>query len=154
MQLRLRGDTILKILLAAAALFIVALVVALAVELYRIAAPSIFQFGPKFLVGTKWNSDKNQFGALPFIYGTLVTSGIAILVGFPISLGVAIFITEKLKAHQTLGYSLGTIVDLLAAVPSVVFGLWGVFVLVPLLRTYLERPLNHYLRFHPIIRGA
>ena len=153
MQLRLRGDTILKILLAAAALFIVALVVALAVELYHIAEPSIFQFGPKFLVGTKWNSDKNQFGALPFIYGTLVTSGIAILVGFPISLGVAIFITEKLKAHQTLGYSLGTIVDSTRAVPSVVFGLWGVFVLVPLFATYLERPLNHYLGFIPLFAG-
>jgi len=153
LQLRLRGDSILKILLAAAALFIIALVVTLAVELYRIAAPSIFQFGPNFLIGTKWKVNTNQFGALPFIYGTLVTSAIAILIGFPISLGVAIFITEKLKGHQTLGYSLGIIVDLLAAVPSVVFGLWGVFVLIPLLREYLERPLNHYLGFIPLFAG-
>ena len=153
MQFKLRGDGVLTILLAAAALFIIAVVVAIAAELYHIAAPSIFKFGPSFLINTKWNVNKNEFGALPFIYGTLVTSAIAILIGFPISLGVAVFITEKLKSHQTLGYSLGTIVDLLAAVPSVVFGLWGVFILVPLLREYLERPLNHYLGFIPLFAG-
>jgi len=153
LQFKLRGDTILTILLAAAALLIIGLVVALAAELCYIAAPSIFKFGPGFLIGKKWNVNKNEFGALPFIYGTLVTSAIAIIIGFPISLGVAIFISEKLKGHQTFGYFLGTIVDLLAAVPSVVFGLWGVFVLVPLLRVYLERPLNHYLGFIPLFAG-
>jgi phosphate transport system permease protein len=143
----------LTILVAAAALFIIGLIVALAVELYHIAAPSIFRFGPAFLIGTEWNENKNLFGALPFIYGTLVTSAIAIVIGFPISLGVAIFISEKLKSHQTFGYSLGTVVDLLAAVPSVVYGLWGVFVLVPLLRDYVEKPLNHYLGFIPLFSG-
>jgi len=152
-QFKVRGDTILLILLAAAALFIIGLIVAISAELYRIAAPSIFRFGPAFLIGTQWDLNKNQFGALPFIYGTLLTSAIAIIVGFPISLGVAIFISEKLKGHQTLGYSLGTIVDLLAAVPSVVFGLWGVFVLVPLLRDYIERPLHHSLGFVPLFSG-
>ena len=153
MQFRLRGDTILTILLAAAALFIIGLVVALAAELYHVAAPSIYKFGIGFLFGTKWKVNKNEFGALPFIYGTLVTSAIAILIGFPISLGVAVFISEKLKGHQTFGYSLGTIVDLLAAVPSVVYGLWGVFVLIPLLREYVERPLHHYLGFIPLFSG-
>jgi len=153
LQFKLRGDGVLTILLAAAALFIIAVVVAIAAELYHIAAPSIFKFGPSFLINTKWNVNKNEFGALPFIYGTLVTSAIAILIGFPISLGVAVFITEKLKSHQTPGSSLGTIVDLLAAVPSVVFGLWGVFILVPLLREYLERPLNHYLGCIPLFAG-
>jgi phosphate transport system permease protein len=153
LQFRLRGDTILTILLAAAALFIIGLVVALAAELYHVAAPSIYKFGIGFLFGTKWKVNKNEFGALPFIYGTLVTSAIAILIGFPISLGVAVFISEKLKGHQTFGYSLGTIVDLLAAVPSVVYGLWGVFVLIPLLREYVERPLHHYLGFIPLFSG-
>ena len=153
MQFRLGGDTILKILLAAAALFIIGLVAAIAVELYDIAAPSIYKFGLAFLIGTEWKVNKNEFGALPFIYGTLLTSAIAIVIGFPISLGVAIFISEKLKSHQTLGYSLGTIVDLLAAVPSVVYGLWGVFVLIPLLRVYVERPLHHYLGFIPLFSG-
>jgi phosphate transport system permease protein len=153
LQFRLSGDTILKILLAATALFIIGLIVALAVELYHIAVPSIYKFGPSFLIGTEWNVNKNEFGALPFIYGTLVTSAIAIIVGFPISLGVAIFISEKLKSHRTIGYSLGTVVDLLAAVPSVVYGLWGVFVLVPLLRAYVEKPLHHYLGFIPLFSG-
>jgi phosphate transport system permease protein len=153
LQFRLRGDIILKILLAAAALFIIGLVAALAVELYDIAAPSIYKFGLAFLIGTEWKVNKNEFGALPFIYGTLLTSAIAIVIGFPISLGVAIFISEKLKNHQTFGYSLGTIVDLLAAVPSVVYGLWGVFVLIPLLRVYVERPLHHYLGFVPLFSG-
>ena len=153
MQFRLRGDQILTILLAAAALFIIGLIVALAAELYHIAAPSIYKFGPAFLIGTRWKVNKNEFGALPFIYGTLLTSAIAIVIGFPISLGVAIFISEKLKSHQTFGYSLGTIVDLLAAVPSVVYGLWGVFVLIPLLREYVERPLHNYLGFIPLFSG-
>ncbi|HMK95171.1 MAG TPA: phosphate ABC transporter permease subunit PstC [Candidatus Limnocylindrales bacterium] len=153
MQFRLNGDAILTILVAAAALFIIGLIVAITVELYHIAAPSIFRFGPAFLSGEEWEVNKNEFGALPFIYGTLVTSAIAILIGFPISLGVAIFISEKLKSHRMFGYSLGTVVDLLAAVPSVVYGLWGVFVLVPLLRDYIEKPLNHYLGFIPLFSG-
>jgi len=153
LQFRLRGDTILTITLAAAALLIIGLLVALAAELYHAAAPSIYKFGPAFLIGTRWNVNKNEFGALPFVYGTLVTSAIAIIIGFPISLGVAVFISEKLKSHQTFGYSLGTVVDLLAAVPSVVYGLWGVFVLIPLLREYLERPLHHYLGFIPLFSG-
>ncbi|HML01822.1 MAG TPA: phosphate ABC transporter permease subunit PstC [Candidatus Bathyarchaeia archaeon] len=152
-QFRLSGDTILKILLEAAALFIIGLIVALTVELYHIAAPSIYKFGLAFLIRREWNVNKNEFGALPFIYGTLLTSAIAIIIGFPISLGVAIFISEKLKSHQTIGYSLGTIVDLLAAVPSVVYGLWGLFVLVPLLREYVESPLHYYLGFIPLFSG-
>jgi phosphate transport system permease protein len=153
LQFRLNGDTVLKILLGAAALFIIGLIVALTGELYHIAAPSIYKFGLAFLIGREWEVNKNEFGALPFIYGTLLTSAIAIVIGFPVSLGVAIFISEKLKSHKTFGYSLGTIVDLLAAVPSVVYGLWGVFVLVPFLRDYIERPLHQYLGFIPLFSG-
>ena len=154
MRFRLpRGDTILKILLAAAALFIIGLVIGLAVELYLGSASSIFKFGPSFLVGSKWQPSNNVFNALPFIYGTLLTSAIAIVIGFPISLGIAVFISEKLKSHQTFGYLLGTIVDLLAAVPSVIYGLWGVFVLIPLLRDYIEKPLHNSLGFIPLFSG-
>lgn len=150
----LRGDTILKILLAAAALFIIGLLVALAVELSMGSAASISQFGPGFLIGTKWDAVHEIFGALPFIYGTLLTSAIALLIGLPISLGVAIFISEKLKAHQTFGYLLGTLVDLLAAVPSVIYGLWGVLILAPLLRDYVEMPLHNSLGFIPLFSGT
>jgi phosphate transport system permease protein len=150
----LRGDTILKIVLAAAALFIIGLLVALAVELYLGAAPSIYRFGPAFLIGSEWNSVKDELGALPFIYGTLLTSAIAIIIGLPISLGVAIFISEKLKSHQTFGYLLGTLVDLLAAVPSVIYGLWGILILAPLLRDYVEKPLHNSLGFIPLFSGT
>ena len=149
----LRGDTILTIALAAAALFVIGVVVALAVELFSGSAASIFKFGPGFLIGSKWQPSNNVFGAAPYVYGTLLTSAIAILIGFPISLGIAIFISEKLKSHQTFGYALGTVVDLLAAVPSVIYGLWGVFVLIPLLKDYVEKPLNKSLGFISLFSG-
>lgn len=150
----LRGDTIATIALAAAAFFVIALLIALATELFTGAAASISRFGIGFLSGTTWNPDKEIFGALPFIYGTLLTSAIAILIGLPISVGVAIFISEKLKAHLAIGYTLGTIVDLLAAVPSVIYGLWGLIILAPLLRDYIEKPLNKTLSFIPLFGGT
>jgi phosphate transport system permease protein len=150
----LRGDTILKAIVAAAALFIIGLLVTLAAELYAGSASSINKFGPTFLIGQTWDPVHEIFGALPFIYGTLLTSTIAILIGLPVSLGVAIFISEKLKSHQSFGYLLGTLVDLLAAVPSVIYGLWGLLILSPLLRNYVETPLHHYLGFIPLFSGA
>jgi len=146
----LRGDTVLEIALAAAALFIIGLLIGLAVELYLGSTTTINKFGIGFLVDTKWNSNKELFGAFPFIYGTLLTSAIAIIIGLPISIGVAIFISERLKSHQSLGYVLGAIVDLLAAVPSVIYGLWGLLVLAPLLSKYVEMPLHNLLYFIPL----
>ena len=96
-----------------------------------------------------------RYSALcPLFDGTLLTSGIAILIGLPISLGVAIFITEKMKNHKSIGYAVGTLVDLLAAVPSVIFGLWGLIVLAPALDKYVEKPLNRSLGFIPIFAGT
>ncbi|MGD0996455.1 MAG: phosphate ABC transporter permease subunit PstC [Candidatus Bathyarchaeia archaeon] len=150
----LRGDVILKVIVAAAALFIIGLLVALAVELYAGSAASIGEFGPAFLIGRTWDPVHEIFGALPFIYGTLLTSAIAILIGLPISLGVAIFISERLKSHQGFGYLLGTVVDLLAAVPSVIYGLWGLLILSPFLRDYVEKPLHQSLGFIPLFSGT
>ena len=112
------------------------------------SADTINRFGLSFLSGIKWDPDHEIFGSLPFIYGTLVTSAIAIIIGLPISLGVAIFISERLKGHRTLGYAIGTLVDLLAAVPSVIYGLWALVVLAPVLQKYVEIPLHAYLRIH------
>jgi phosphate transport system permease protein len=150
----IRGDTIAKILLAAAAFFIIGLLIALAVELFVDSSDTITKFGFSFLTGSKWDPEHQIFGALPFVYGTLLTSAIAILIGLPISIGVAIFISEKLKGHRTIGYILGTLVDLLAAVPSVIFGLWGLIVLVPLLQKYIQIPLNNALGFIPLFGGT
>jgi phosphate transport system permease protein len=149
-----RGDAILKAAVAAAALLIIGLVAALAAELYLGSSSSMGKFGPAFLIGQTWDPNHEIFGALPFIYGTLLTSAIAILIGLPISLGVAIFIAEKLKNHRSSGYLLGTLVDLLAAVPSVIYGLWGLLILNPLLRDYVEKPLHQYLGFVPLFSGA
>ena len=99
----LRGDTIATIGLAAAALFIIVLLVALAAELFSGSAASISKFGISFLFGTKWNPDQEIFGALPFIYGTFLTSAIAVIIGLPISIGIAVFISERLNGHLTIG---------------------------------------------------
>lgn len=154
MRIKLRGDRIVEILLAAAALFVIGLLVSLAVELFSGSALSMKKFGFAFLVGTKWDPVHEIFGALPFIYGTLVTSAIALLIGLPVSLGIAIFISERLKAHRGTSYALGTLVDLLAAVPSVIYGLWGLLILAPVLRDYVEKPLHKYLGFIPLFSGT
>lgn len=104
--------------------------------------------------GTTWDPVHLIFGALPFIYGTLLTSALSLLIGLPISLGVAIFLTEKLKNRRGISYLIGTLVELLAAVPSVIYGLWGLFFLSPLLRDNVEKPLNTYLGFIPTFSGA
>ncbi|MGA3112167.1 MAG: phosphate ABC transporter permease subunit PstC [Candidatus Bathyarchaeia archaeon] len=150
----LRGDTIATIGFAAAALFIIGLLTALAVELFSGSATSISKFGIGFLSGTTWNPDHEVFGALPFIYGTLLTSAIAIVIGLPISIGIAVFISERLNGHLGIGYGLGTLVDLLAAVPSVIYGLWGLLIFAPLLRDYVEIPLNKSLGFFPLFGGT
>jgi phosphate transport system permease protein len=94
------------------------------------------------------------FGALPFVYGTVVTSIIALLFGLPISLGAAIFLTEKMKQKRGTASVLRTMIELLAAVPSVIYGLWGLFVLSPFLLHYVEYPLSEHLGFIPIFSGT
>jgi phosphate transport system permease protein len=150
----LRGDTIAKVALAAAALFVSGLLVALTVELIIGSGSSINRFGVGFLFQSTWDPVHQIYGAAPFIYGTLLTSAIAIAIGLPISIGIAIFISEGLKGHQGFGHILGIIVDLLAAVPSVIFGLWGVFVLSPFLQHYVEEPLHNSLGFIPLFAGT
>lgn len=151
---RLKGDSLLKAAVAAAALAVVGLLIALGYELYSGSRLSISAFGLSFIPGTTWDPVHQIFGALPFIYGTVLTSLLALLIGLPISLGVAVFLTEKMKGQKTLKYVLGTLIELLAAVPSVIYGLWGLFFLSPLLRQYIETPLNTYLGFVPIFAGT
>ncbi|MDV3278714.1 MAG: phosphate ABC transporter permease subunit PstC [Nitrososphaerales archaeon] len=151
---RLRGDSVLKAAVATAAVAIIGLLLALGYNLYSGSSLTISKFGFSFLPGTTWDPVHEIFGALPFIYGTIVTSLLALLIGLPISLGVAIFLTEKIKGRRTTRYLLGTLIELLAAVPSVIYGLWGLFFLSPLLRQYVETPLSTYLGFIPIFSGT
>jgi phosphate transport system permease protein len=148
------GDSILKGLVAAAAVAVVGILVALGYELTVNSGLSISTFGPSFLWGTSWDPIHNVYGALPFIYGTLVTSALALLIALPISLGVAIFLSEKAKNQKALGTALGSLVELLAAVPSVIYGLWGLFALSPFLRTYVEVPLHNSLGFFPLFAAS
>ena len=110
------------------------------------------KFGFRFLGESIWDPVKEQFGALPFIYGTAVSSLIALVIGVPLSLGVAIFLVEK--APRALANPILFIVQLLAAIPSVVYGLWGIFVLAPMLRNDVYPKLQALLGFLPLFRGS
>lgn len=109
------------------------LLVFLAFEIGIAAWPAFKSFGLSFLGSSDWDVPKQQFGALPAIYGTLVSSLLALLIATPLAIGVAIFLAEF--APRWVRQPIAFLVDLLAAIPSVVYGLWGIFVLVPLLRT-------------------
>ena len=100
------------------------------------AAPAFQKFGWGFLVSTAWNPVKDDFGALPAIYGTLVTSVIAMLIGVPLALGIAVFLTEL--CPPALRRPIGTLIELLAAIPSIIYGIWGLFVLAPFLQLHVE----------------
>jgi phosphate transport system permease protein len=121
-------------------------------ECSRLAHPALAKIGTlAFLRGTDWDPVQESFGALPFIYGTVVTSLVAIVVAIPIAIGLALFLTEMAPARAQRAVSF--FVELLAAVPSVVFGLWGLMVLVPLLRSTVQPALGSTLGFLPLFRG-
>jgi phosphate transport system permease protein len=148
------GDILFKGAVMAAATAVVALVIVLALELIQGSGISLSTFGLGFFSSTTWDPVHNIFGALPFIYGTLVTSAIALVIGVPISLGVALFLSEIMKERRRVADYLGSVVELLAAVPSVVFGLWALFILSPMVRDYIETPLKTYLGFLPTFQGT
>lgn len=112
------------------------------------------QFGVDFVAGVKWNAvtGSEVYGILPYILGTLVTSGIAIGIGIPVSIGIAVFLAEM--APSIVRVPLSQLVELLAAVPSVVYGLWGIFVLRFWVANYVETPLSKSLGFLPIFSGS
>ncbi|HME32494.1 MAG TPA: phosphate ABC transporter permease subunit PstC [Terriglobales bacterium] len=122
------------ILLTAISVF--AIVVLVAWELIDKSRLSLHQFGISFFYGHDWDPVAGSFGAVPFIYGTLVSSFLALLLAVPASIGVAVFVTEM--CPQRLRAIISFLVELLAAIPSVIYGLWGIFVLAPLLREYVQ----------------
>jgi phosphate transport system permease protein len=115
------------------------------------SVPSIQRFGLGFLTGRNWQPASDIFGALPFIYGTVVSSLIALVIAVPISLGIAIFLVEQ--APRSIASPIAFMVELLAAIPSVVYGLWGIFVLAPFIRNYLGVFLQNYLGWLPFFQG-
>ena len=134
-----------------AVLTILALIVLVGWELYSGARQAVHQFGPHFLFSSEWDPVADQYGALPFIYGTLVSSGIALLIAVPLGVATALFLTEM--APQKIRQPAIMIVEMLAAVPSVIFGLWGIFVMVPWLRDHVYPVLQKSLGFLPLFQG-
>ncbi|HEX7419489.1 MAG TPA: phosphate ABC transporter permease subunit PstC [Thermoanaerobaculia bacterium] len=132
------------------ALVIVVLVAAIGFELSRQSLLSIQKFGFGFWKGRTWNPVSGEFGALPFIWGTLYSSILALLIATPVSLGIAIFINEV--SPRVLKQPLTYLTELLAAIPSIVYGLWGIFVLIPIVRR-LELLRPEWLKGFPLFSG-
>jgi len=126
------GDRAYSVVTTAFAVCIPLLLIAIAVEIGRAAWPALHQFGFGFLTSSEWDVPAGKYGAAPAIFGTVVSSLIALLIATPLALGVAIFLSEF--APRWLQQPVAFLVDLLAAIPSVVYGLWGIFVMIPLLR--------------------
>jgi phosphate transport system permease protein len=146
------GDAVFRILMLLVGLFVVSIVIAMVVALATDSMLSIRRFGWGFLTSSTWNPIKGEFGALPFVYGTVVSSLIALLISVPLSLGIAVFLVEQ--APQYVARPIGFLVELLAAIPSVVYGVWGIFVLAPFLRVYIEPPLAKWFGWLPLFQGS
>lgn len=145
------GDRLFKWLTAGFALMILILVLLIIYELTSKSLSSIQAFGWRFLINEKWDPVTKQFGALTFIFGTIVTSALAILLAAPLGVGLAVYLVEI--APKKLRSSVSFLIDLLAAIPSVVYGLWGLFVMAPWLQRVLEPFLARYLGWLPFFQG-
>jgi phosphate transport system permease protein len=145
-------DRIFKSAMTACALAVLGVLVLIIYELVSGSGLSWHAFGFKFFGGSDWNPVSEQFGALPFIYGTLVSSLVALVIAVPLAVGVAVFTTEM--CPKALRAPLSFFVELLAAIPSVIYGLWAMFILVPLLSGYVEPFLSKTLGWTGLFEGA
>jgi len=130
---------------------ILVLIVLVGYELYHGSALAIHKFGWHFLTSSTWDPVSDNYGALPFIFGTLVSSLIALVIAIPLGVATALFLTEM--APLWMRQPVITVIEMLAAVPSVIFGLWGIFVLIPWMRDHLFLWLKHTLGFLPLFAG-
>jgi phosphate transport system permease protein len=149
---RLRdGDEIARLVTFLFAASVVLVTLLLILELWQGSALSRHKFGLHFFVTRVWDPIAEQFGALPFIYGTVITATVSLLIAVPLGIGAAIFLAELAPAG--LSDALEFFIDLLAAVPSVIYGLLGVFIVVPLMRDYVQPGLKQTLGFLPLFSG-
>ena len=146
------GDAVFRAILFACALLLLVIVSAMIILMASSSMLSIREFGWGFLTGVSWDPIKGQFGALPFIYGTVVSSLLALIIAVPLSIGVAIFLVEQ--APRNIARPIAFLVELLAAIPSVVYGLWGIFVLAPFLREQVQPPLGRWFGSLPLFQGT
>ena len=149
---RLRdGDEIARVITFLFAASVVLITLLLVLQLWHDSTLARHKFGFQFFVTRVWDPNAGQFGALPFIYGTLVTAVVSLLIAVPLGLGAAIFLAEL--APQKISDTLQFFIDLLAAVPSVIYGLLGVFIVVPLMREIIQPALKNSLGFLPLFQG-
>ncbi|HVN47269.1 MAG TPA: phosphate ABC transporter permease subunit PstC [Bacteroidota bacterium] len=146
------GDLLFKNLTRFFAAVILVLVVLMAYEMVQSSGLSWKKFGWSFFITSTWDPVQEQYGALPFIYGTLVSSFLALMIAVPLSLGIAVFLTEM--APRWLEQPVSFFVELLAGIPSIVYGVWGFFVMVPWLRENVEPFVSDKLGWIPLFRGT
>src|SRR6266545_1908455 len=147
-----RSDRIYRSLLTAIALALPALILIILGALFSDALPALKRFGPSFLWTSTWDPVAEVYGAAPMIVGTLASSFLALLIAVPLALSVAIFLTEF--SPRWLRQPVAFLVELLAAIPSVVYGTWGIFVLIPFLRSHVVPPLKAVFGWTPFLQGV
>jgi phosphate transport system permease protein len=145
------ADRFFSLLILCCGLSVLALVGLIIYELMTKSALSWHAFGLRFFFRSEWDPVNDQYGALPFVYGTIVSSILALILAVPLAVGVAVFITEM--SPRWLRNPLAFVTELLAAIPSVIYGLWAIFVLVPLLRQFVQPALARYLGWTGLFEG-
>ncbi|HEY2924391.1 MAG TPA: phosphate ABC transporter permease subunit PstC [Candidatus Eisenbacteria bacterium] len=148
---RISADRVYRGALGVAAALVFVVVALIVFETTRGAGLALRTFGLGFLTSTDWDPVTEKFGALPYIYGTLVSSALALLLAVPLGIGTAVYLAEV--ANRRLGTIVSFVIELLAAIPSIVYGVWGFFVLAPWLRSAVEPWLIAHLGFLPLFSG-
>ncbi|MET0335995.1 MAG: phosphate ABC transporter permease subunit PstC [Rhizobacter sp.] len=144
------ADTVFSVLAHSAAILTLLLLAGIIVSLLIGAMPAIREYGLGFLLSSDWDPVQNKYGGLVMVYGTLMTSAIALVIAVPVSFGIALFLTEL--SPNWLRRPLGIAVELLAAVPSIVYGMWGLLVFSPVLSTYVQQPLQKLVGNVPFLK--
>ena len=144
-----RFDPLFAILSKVSAVFVLVLLFGIMLSMVYGGWPAFREFGLEFFTGTQWDTINDEYGGLPAIVGTLTTAFIAMLLGVPLSLGTAIYLTQLAPAW--FKRPVGTAVELLAAVPSIIYGMWGLFVFVPLFAAYFQVPVSEVVEGMPIV---
>jgi phosphate transport system permease protein len=146
------GDSLFRKLTGLFALAVLVILLIMILQMVRESLPALATFKGRFLTGSNWDAVQGDFASLPFLYGSVVSSLLAILLATPLSVATALFLTEI--APQRTGNMVASLVELLAAIPSVIYGLWGVLVMAPWLQSTIQPWLVDHLGFLPLFSGA
>jgi phosphate transport system permease protein len=146
-----RGDKTFRWLSFSCSLLVPLVMLAIGLELLQSSWPAVKQFGWRFFFSTEWNPVLQDFGAASSIFGTLVSTLIAMFIAVPLSLAIALFLVEL--APPRVSRTVGTLIELLAAIPSIIFGMWGLFVFAPFMANYVQPLLGKTLGFLPLFQG-